>query len=165
MSIKRIATLVFLMASASMLLLGALVLPWWDGELAGGSFQVDLRSMQICLKSICGDPKPLSIADASGAGWAKLGISAFAASLVAALLLVGCVWKTLRRRPKSTFHWIAGVMAFFAGLLGLLFIWLRPEFGHWNASYGLACSMAGAIVGAIAASASARVAVTETAAS
>jgi hypothetical protein len=164
MSIKRIATLVFLMASASMLLLGALLLPWWEGELAVGSFQIDLRGMQMCVEQVCGAPKPLSMADGSAGGWAKIGISVFAASLVAALLLMGCIWKTILRRPKSTYHWIAGVMAFFAGVLGLLFIWLRPEFGHWNASYGLACSMAGAIVGAIAASASARVAVTENAA-
>ena len=164
MSIKRISTLVFLMASAAMLLLGALLLPWWEGELPVGSFQIDLRSMQMCVEEVCRDPKPLSMADASGEGWAKIGISAFAASLVAALLLMGCVWKTILRRPKSTFHWIAGVMAFFAGVLGLLFIWLRPEFGHWNPSYGLACCLAGAIVGAIAASASARVAETEKAA-
>jgi hypothetical protein len=162
MSIKRIATLVFLMASAGMLLLGALLLPWWEGELPFGSFQIDLRGMQMCIDQVCGEPKPHSVA--SGEGWAKIGISVFAASLVSALLLMGCVWKTILRRPKSTYHWIAGVMAFFAGVLGLLFIWLRPEFGHWNASYGLACTMAGAIVGAIAASASARVAETENAA-
>ncbi len=161
MSIKRIATLVFLMASTAMLLLGALVLPWWEGELAAGSFRIDLRSMQMCAEQVCGEAKPLSIADASGEGWAKFGISAFAASLVAALLLVGCIWKTVMGRPKSSYQWIAGVMALFSGVLGLLFIWLRPDFGQLNPSYGLACAMAGAIVGAIAASASASVAVTE----
>lgn len=165
MSIKRIATLVFLVASAGMLLAGALLFPWWEGQLETGSFQIDLRGMRMCLEQVCGDAKPLSLADSSGVAWAKFGTATFAASLVAALLLMGCVWKTVRRKPKSTFHWLAGIMAFFTGVSALLFMWLRPDFGHWTPTYGLACALAGSIVGAVAASASARVADTENQAS
>lgn len=161
MSIKRIATIVFLIASAAMLAAAALVFPWWEGQLAGGSFEIDLRGMRMCADGQCGEAKALSLADSSGVAWAKVGISTFAASLVAASLLMVCIWKTVLRRPSSTFFWIAGALSFFAGVLALLFMVLRPDFGEWTPSYGLACGLAGAIVGAIAASGAARVAQTE----
>jgi hypothetical protein len=104
MSIKRTATIVFSAASAGLLMAGALLLPWWEGALESGSFQIDLRGMRMCVEAGCGAVKPLSIADGSAELWAKVGTSVFAASLVASLLLVGCIWKTIRRRPKSTYH-------------------------------------------------------------
>ena len=161
MSIKRIATIVFLIASAGMLTTAALFFPWWEGELAGGGFEIDLRSMRMCLDGHCGRAKALSVADASGVAWAKVGISTFAASLVSASLLIVCVWKTVRSQPSSTIYWIAGSLSFFSGVLALLFIFLRPDFGQWTPSYGVASALAGAIVGSVAASAAARVAQTE----
>jgi TRAP-type C4-dicarboxylate transport system permease large subunit len=45
----------------------------------------------------------------------------------------------------------------------MIFVFARPEFGEWTPSYGLASTLAGAILGAISASASARVAQSENA--
>ncbi len=161
MSTKRLATMIFLVAATGLLLAGALLLPWWVGALEQGSFSVDLRGMQVCFEEGCSATKPLSMADSGAEFWAKLGTSVFATSLVAAFLLLGCVWLSFRRRPKSTYQWVAGALALFTGVLALLFVWLRPDFGDWSPSYGLACTLAGSILGAIAASASARLTVTE----
>lgn len=160
MTIKRATTTIFLVVSTLMLLCGALLLPWWSGELERGSYSIDLRGMTMCLDSICAH-KPLSVADPSAAFWAKLGIGTFAASLVASLLMVACLWKSVSGFGRSTLYWIAGAMMMFTGVLGLLFVWIRPEFGEWAPSYGMASTLAGAFLGAIAVSVAARIAVTE----
>lgn len=161
MTSKRITTMVFLVASTGLLLCGALILPWWAGPLEGGSFEIDLRGMTMCLDAVCGGKKPLSVADASGVAWAKIGTSTFAASLVAAALLMLCIGQTIRGAKRGTLHWIAGLMVFFTGVLALLFVWLRPDFGEWTPSYGLACALAGSLVGIAAVSMAARVATSE----
>jgi hypothetical protein len=160
MTIKRATTTIFLIASTLMLLCGALLLPWWAGQLERGSFEIDLRGMTMCLDSVCAK-KPLSVADSSGVGWAKIGMSAFAASLVAVGLMALCIWKSIRGGKKSTLYWLAGAMVMFTGALALLFVWLRPDFGEWMPGYGLACTFAGSLVGATALSVAARTAGTE----
>ena len=159
---KRATATILLAASAVMLLCGALLLPWWAGQLPRGSFEIDLRGMSMCIDSLCGATKPLSVADASAVAWAKLGTSTFAASLVAALLIVLCIGKTIRGARQSTLHWLAGAMTMFTGALALLFVWLRPEFGDWTPSYGMACMLAGSLGGAIAVTVAAQTADSET---
>jgi hypothetical protein len=160
MTIKRTTTMVFLVASTLMLLCGALLLPWWAGQLERGSYEIDLRGMTMCLDSICSH-KPLSVADPSAAFWAKLGTGTFAASLVASALMLACIGNSLRGGGRSTLHWLAGAMMFFTGVLALLFVWLRPEFGAWTPGYGMASTLGGSFLGAIAVSVAARVAASE----
>lgn len=133
-----------LLLSALALVLGALVFPWWTGLVEGGSFQIDLRNMTMCLHNHCGSPKALAAADAAAAPWAKVGIATMAASLMAALLAAGVAMRMLLSKAHGTLPWVAGVLALFAGFLGIIFIWSHPDFGKWTPSYGMACTLAGA---------------------
>jgi hypothetical protein len=101
------------------------------------------------------------VADPSAALWAKVGTSIFAASLVASLLMAACIWTSLRGQGRSTLHWLTGAIVLFTGVLALLFVWLRPDFGEWVPSYGMASTLAGSFLGAIAVSVAARVAASE----
>jgi hypothetical protein len=145
MSLKAKFAVAMLLLSALGLVLGALVLPWWTGVIEGGSFQIDLRHMTMCLHNHCGSPKALSAADASAAPWAKVGIATMAASLMAALLAAGVAMRMMLSKEPKTLPWVAGILALFAGLLGAIFTWAHPDFGDWTPSYGMACTLAGAL--------------------
>ncbi len=145
MSLKAKLAIALLLLSALALVLGALVLPWWTGAIEGGSFTIDLRHMTMCLHNHCGSPKALSAADASATPWAKVGIATMAASLMAALLSTGVAMRLMLGKPTKTLPWLAGIVALFAGLLGIIFVWAHPDFGDWTPSYGMASTFAGAL--------------------
>ncbi len=148
MSGKSKTIVVVLVLAALALVLGALVLPWWTGVIEGGSFEINLRNMTMCLKNHCGSPKSLSAADAAATPWAKVGIATMAASLVAAVLAISLALQTIRGHRLGVWPWIAGVLAAFSGLLGILFTAFHPEFGDWTQSYGMASTFAGALAAA-----------------
>lgn len=157
MSGTRQIVIALLLLSSAFLLLGALVLPWWTGVFDQGSFRVDTREMEMCLRGLCGKTKALSVMGQEAHIWSRVGASVFAASLVASITLVLSALQGFRNRVSgSIVHWLAGSLAFFCGLLGILFIWLRPDEGSWTASYGMASTLAGASMGAIAASVASR---------
>ncbi len=157
MPAKQKIVLVLTLASSLLLLLAALLLPWWTGALETGSFRIDPRSMSMCLGGVCRGSKALSQVGEDAAGWSRLGSSVFAASLVASATLMLSALRTFKSAgQRSSVHWLAGLVSTFAGLLSLLFVWLHPDFGDWTPSYGMACALAGAFVGALAASAASR---------
>lgn len=148
MPLQRAIISVLLVLAAALLLLGALFFPWWTGALESGYFEIDLRGMTMCLAAGCSESKALSAADSGGQVWAKIGTSTFAASLVAAALLVLSAFRTLVGGHRGKLHWITMAMSVFVGVLGLLFVWRHPELGDWSPTYGVACTLAGALIGA-----------------
>lgn len=157
MTAKRKLVVMLSLLSSLLLLLGALVLPWWTGQLDNGDFEVNLRGMEMCLRGVCGESKALSMVGEDAKGWSRVGVSTFAVSLVAAWVLVLSAIQAVRHRDRgSVVHWLAGSLALFSGLLSLLFVWLHPDFGTWSPSYGMASALAGSFLGAMAASATSR---------
>ncbi len=144
MSLKAKIAIALLLLSALALVLGAVVLPWWTGIVEGGSFRIDLRHMTMCIHNNCGSPKALSASDAAAAPWAKVGIVTLAASLMAALLTTAVAMQMMMKKAPGTLTWVTGVLALFAGLLGVIFVWAHPDFGDWTPSYGMACTLGGA---------------------
>ncbi|MCP4448924.1 MAG: hypothetical protein GY811_26865 [Myxococcales bacterium] len=150
MTPKTKTSIALLLLSALGLVLGALVLPWWTGLVSGGSFEIDLRNMTMCIHDACGEPKALAASDASAAPWAKVGIATLASSLVATLLVLELAVRLMMATTLGVLPWLTGVLAFFAGLLGAIFIWAHPDFGEWTPSFGMACTLAGSMGAAIA---------------
>ncbi len=148
MSGKSKVIVVVLVLAALALVLGAVVFPWWTGVLEGGHFEIDLRNMTMCINKHCGSPKALAASDASAAPWAKVGIATMAASFVAAVLAAGVAMRISLGGRLGVLPWLAGVLAGFTGVLGILFASFHPEFGDWTPSYGMACTFAGALAAA-----------------
>ncbi len=144
MTIKVKIAIALLLLSAVGLVVGALFLPWWTGLVGEGTFEINLRHMTMCLHNSCGEPKALAASDASATPWAKVGIATLASSLVAALLAVGVAVRLARGRTLGVLPWVAGVLAFFTGLLAVIFVWAHPNFGEWTPGFGMAASLAGA---------------------
>ncbi len=147
---KAKLALVFLLLSVLGLVLGAVILPWWSGNTGGGTFAIYSRYMVMCMDGICGQ-KPLAAAGASATPWAKMGTAMMATSLVAAGLLGICFVFIVLRRTLGLLAWVTASLSFFAGVLGLAFAWAHPEFGTWTPAWGMACTLAGSVVGAVAA--------------
>ncbi len=150
MPLKAKLAFAFLLLSVLGLVLGALLLPWWTGETASGSFAIYSRYMEMCSNEVCAQ-KSLAAAGASATPWAKMGTAMMATSLVAVGLLGICAVSIARRRALGMVAWVAAAFAFFAGVLGLAFAWAHPEFGAWTPAWGMACTLAGSVVGAVAA--------------
>ncbi len=144
----------FLLIAAGCLVAGAF-LPWWTGDLASGRFQIDLRKMTLCFEGLCRD-RALTGADGSAQGWARLGSSVFAASFVSIFLLLVSTVESLKAKQHFVTYWLTGAVAMFTGLLAILFIIANPSSGEWVPSYGLASTIAGSFVGALAISVVAR---------
>lgn len=151
MTTKAKIAVALLALGAVGLMLGALALPWWTGQLGEGSFEINLRHMTMCLRGVCGEPKPLGIADASAAPWAKIGLATLASSIVAAALAILVAVKLATASRLGVIAWVASVVAVFAGLLGGIFIWAHPSFGDWTPGFGMAACLVGAFVTAVAA--------------
>jgi len=149
MSLKIKLAIAFLLVAIAGLIAGALILPWWTGGIATGSFEVDLRHMTLCIEGVCHHPKALSATDPNATPWARMGIATVATSLVAVVLLLVVVFRLVTNKAPGTIGWLASIMAIFTGVLGATFVYAHPDFGDWTPSFGMACTLASSIVAAI----------------
>lgn len=146
----RSLTTGILLLAAALLLLGALAWPWWSASANGTVLEIGVRDMTLCVSDACSNSQSLSSADSGSRVWSKLGAGTFAASLVAAVLLLGLFGAALLKKKVPTLAWVAGTLACFVGVLAVFFVLLRPDLADLTPGYGMAATLAGALLGASA---------------
>ena len=138
-----------LLILSTFLLVAGVLLPWWTGSLEDGGFKIDLRWLYMCLGENCYQQE-LAGVGGGAQGWAKLGSSVFAASIFASALNMWNAVQIFRTRKQGVVLWVNGATNIFTGLLAIVFVLVRPDSDEWIPSYGLASSLVGALLGAIA---------------
>lgn len=138
------------LAAAVMFLLGGLVLGWWshaDGEL---HTVVGLRQARLCRDGACASVSLDRLGGARDLGWIRIGLGAYAAAWVAAVLCLAMAGTAAAGKAAPLLSRTALVAVVSAGVMGLLFVLRAPPYVPGSPGPGLVLYAAAALAGGVA---------------